>query len=351
LASDPLARIKRESIARRRLNRILESHVVANDRILEQKISDAGPGPQRINPHILTPVRKEMSSEGLISVLPAAGVPWYHLTSVSETAVSVRLNELAPIHARTTNAAFANRLGQVLEIAIFRALQQQTSLGFMGGFRGLDKHDDRKPYSKSEPPSMLSGRDIGPKNLDFIVTSADGDHAGIEAKNIRQWMYPDRTEIRDLLWKCCVLDVVPVLIARRIHYSTFSVLHPCGVILHQMFTQLYPATEADLAAAVRHKGSLGYHDVRVGNEPDARLLKFIGTNLPKLISPAREKFNIYKDLLFGFATEEHKYASFAARVKRRMRGEPEDGFPEEPDADYYDGDDVPEPDDPDSHDS
>jgi hypothetical protein len=347
MPADPLARLAREAIARKRLRRILETHGVANDRILEQKIADAGPGNQRINPHILTPVRKEMIAEGVISVLTAAGAPWYHLTATNQSVVTARLTELAALHARTNQPAFANRLGQVLEIAIFRALQQQTAIRFMGGFRGLDKHDDSKPYSKSEPPSMLSGRDIGKKNLDYIVMSADGDYAGIEAKNIRQWVYPARAEIRDLLWKCCTLDVVPVLIARRIHYSTFSVLHPCGVILHQMFTQLYPATEAELAERVRHKGSLGYHDVRVGNEPDARLVKFLGANLPKLIAPAREKFNIFKDLLLAFATDEHSYASFAARVKRRMRGEPEDGFPAEREDDYYE---ESEPDDPDPDD-
>ena len=37
--------------------------------------------------------------------------------------------------------------------------------------------------------------------------------AGIEVKNIREWLYPNREEVRELLLKCCTLNVVPVLIA------------------------------------------------------------------------------------------------------------------------------------------
>ena len=85
------------------------------------------------------------------------------------------------------------------------------------------------------------------------------------------------------------------------------------------------------------KTLLGYHDVRVGNEPDARLLRFIHTNLPTLLPKARVQFDSFKDLLCGYASGEHSYKSFAARVKRRLRGEPEDlpaPEPEPEDIDY-----------------
>ncbi len=137
--------------------------------------------------------------------------------------------------------------------------------------------------------------------------------------------------IRELLLKCCSLHVVPVLIARRIHYSTFSVLSPCGVILHETFSQLYPNTAHELADRVKDKTTLGYHDVRVGNEPDHRLLRFIDTNLPALLPAARDKFERFADLLSEYADGRHPYKSFAARVKRRVKGEPEDLPPfEEP---------------------
>ena len=69
------------------------------------------------------------------------------------------------------------------------------------------------------------------KRLDFLVHDLAAGYAGIEVKNLREWLYPDRVEIHELLLKCCALDVVPVLIARRIHYSTYSVLNACGVTI------------------------------------------------------------------------------------------------------------------------
>jgi hypothetical protein len=66
-----------------------------------------------------------------------------------------------------------------------------------------------------------------------------------------------------------------VLIARRIPFVTFTVLGKFGLIIHQTYNQLLPASEAALAVKVRDKMLLGYHDVRTTNQPDTRLLKFI----------------------------------------------------------------------------
>ncbi len=69
--------------------------------------------------------------------------------------------------------------------------------------------------------------------------------------------------------------------------------------------------------------------MRLGDAPDARLVRFIHTNLPALLAAAREKFERFADLLSQYADGTHSYKSFAARVRRRLRGEPED-LPEEP---------------------
>jgi hypothetical protein len=91
-----------------------------------------------------------------------------------------------------------------------------------------------------------------------------------------------------------------------------------------------PRAAAALASRVKDKNALGYHDVRVGNDPDRRLIRFIHDNLPKLLPKARIAFDAYKDLLQEYAMGNHDYKSFAARVRRRMRGEPEDLPPFEP---------------------
>ncbi len=320
----------RHDLAARRLRNILSSYVVASTRTLEQKIADAGPVNQRIDPHILTETRNTLIQKGEIQILHKGSVRWYYLSSADLALVRARVLELDTLHRQTQKPLFVMLVGQALEIATFRALQSQATLNYFGHFSDLDAHDDSSLYSKEEPPSSLSGRQIpSGKTLDFLVQHPQSGYAGIEIKNIREWLYPDRTEIRELLFKCCALDVVPILIARRIHYATFSVLNPCGVLIHQTFNQVYPNSGKDLAEKVKDKTLLGYHDVRVGNHPDIRLTRFIHEHLPMLLPQARQSFDAFKDLLEGYGNGEHSYRSFAARVKRRLRREPEDiGDPE-----------------------
>jgi len=115
------------------------------------------------------------------------------------------------------------------------------------------------------------------------------------------------------------------LIARRIHFSTFAVFSKCGLIIHQTYNQLFPESDADLAGKVRDKRLLGYHDVRLGNKPDPRLIKFVTQNLPNTAPWARAKFEEHKDLIEAYTTDQMQYEQFAARVLRRSRGENEDG--------------------------
>jgi hypothetical protein len=316
------SRGERLEIARKRIGSILKKHTVATMRILEQKISDAGPSGQRVDPHILTFARNQLMDAGEILSTRRKGMQWFHLPDTRPDDIASRLSVLGPIHDRTAAQDFCKRSGQSLEIAIYRGLSAGT-LHFFGAFLDLDAHDDSILYSKEEPPRVVSGRRLpGDTRLDFTVIHPEAGPAGIEAKNIREWIYPDRAEIMDLLRKCCEIDAVPVLIARRIPYGTFSVLHAAGVLIHQTYNQLYPASDADLAALVRDKTLLGYHDVRCGNLPDPRLRKFLNVDLPALLPEARERFSRFSDLLRRYGNREIDYAEFTARVRRRENREP-----------------------------
>jgi hypothetical protein len=320
-----ITRTERHELAKKRLINVLRKHGIATARTLEMKISDAGPFNQRIDPHILTEARDDLIDQDIIQRRHDHGTRWFNLTRSEPLIVESRLTELGNLHRQTTNRLFGQLIGQTLEIAVFRALESQNTLDYFGNYPNLDAHDDSTLYSKEEPPSFLSGRRLtGNQKLDFLVNHRGAGYAGIEVKNVREWFYPNRSEIRELLIKCCALDVVPVLIARRIHFSTFSVLNPCGVIVHETFNQLYPYTGQELADQVKQKTLLGYHDVHVGNAPDDRLINFTHNNLPAVLPKARQIFDAFKDLLCAYSSLEISYESFAARVKRRMRGEPED---------------------------
>ncbi|MCH7750057.1 MAG: hypothetical protein IH939_18380, partial [Acidobacteria bacterium] len=233
--------------------------------------------------------------------------------------------EQEPIHQALQAGSLTSRMGQALEIAVFKALKTQSSLKFFGRCRDLDAHDDSQLYSKEEPPNYIGIRETPTdQRLDFLVRHPEAGWAGIEVKNIREWLYPNRVEIIDFLYKCTVLDAVPVLIARRFPWVTFHVLGICGVVVHQNYNQLLPVADSPLAEQAKHKRLLGYHDIRLGNEPDARLIHFIHDNLPEVLPSALEKFDEYKDLLAAFSAREMDYDEFAGRVRRRNQGLPED---------------------------
>ena len=297
-------------------------------RTLEQKISDAGPYDQRVDPHILTEARRNLADAGQLSFYddhPTTG-RWYYLRETPELKWQHRLDKLRPIAHRIQTGNRGKLIGQALEIAVYKSLKQahaEHHLHFLGGFPELDD-DDSRLFQKEEP-QMVNGRSLpGRQALDFYVIHPTAGVAGIEVKNIREWIYPESEEIRETVSKCCVLDAVPVVICRRYSYSTYSVLHKCGVLLFQNYNQLYPVSETELADKARHKRLLGYHDIRVGNTPSSRLLAFIGENLPRILPAARERFDQYRDLLSDFADENKSYKSFAGRARRRSDGVDED---------------------------
>jgi len=195
----------------------------------------------------------------------------------------------------------------------------------LGAYTDLYEHDDSNLYIKEEPPSSLDGNSLpGKQKLDFVFSHPVSGWAGIEVKNKREWMYPSNSDVRELLGKCLALEAVPVLIARRIPFVTFRVLSPCGLVIHQTYNQRFPASERALASKLREKTLLGYHDIRLGNDPDARLTKFIGADLPKILPNARSRFDRYRDLLEPYGRGDMPYEEFAARVRRRQLGVDED---------------------------
>jgi hypothetical protein len=198
----PISRRNRRALAEKRLISVLRTHTIATARTLEQKISDAGPLNQRIDPHVLTEARRSLSARGVIRPRTGKYCDWFHLADAAPDEVDRRLTEQQQVHDRMCEHKFTTRLGQTLEIAVFKALQSQTAITFFGGFRDLDEHDDSTKYKKIEPPETVSGKSVEGGIFDFLLISQEVRPAGLEAKNVREWLYPDREEVRDLLVKC-----------------------------------------------------------------------------------------------------------------------------------------------------
>jgi hypothetical protein len=141
--------------------------------------------------------------------------------------------------------------------------------------------------------------------------------AGIEVKNYRTWLYPDTTEVKEMLWKCADIGAVPVLMARRVPFITFRLLNLSGCLVYQHYKQLYAKADSDLADLVRDKDLLGYHDVRAGNEPDGRMSRFVGELLPDLIGDARPRFEVFRGVHHAYGRGDLNYASWVRLILER----------------------------------
>ena len=281
---------ERLALARRRILSVLKAQRVCSGRTLENKIADAGPTNMRIDPHVITNALRQAGRDGQVRVMRRQTAHWYTLPSLPEPEINSRLAELEPIQRAFAQGGFVTRVGQALEIAIYRSLASNNALDLLGGFLDLAKHGDDVLYRREEPPSLWRGNSYLRGKLDFIVIGRHTAIAGgVEVKNLREWIYPDRQEVKDLLKKCCALDLVPILIGRRIHYTTTRLLVPRGGIVRETYNQRIPETDVWLAQRAKSKQLLGYHDIRLGNQPDARMLGF-AEQLPSLLPTARRKF-------------------------------------------------------------
>lgn len=294
------------------------------------EIAVGGPYGQRINPHLITAGKQLLMREGSLATTSRHNVPWYYLPDADSDFVEQRFVAQEETHRQTMHPKFTKRLGQTLEIAVQRAVSASTQMEYFGRFHELDEHDDATLYRKEEPPSHVGNRSLpGKQKLDFLVNvnQAALGWAGIEVKNTRPWIYPRDPEMFALLQKCISLNVVPVLIARRIAYVTKHLFRPCGVITWETLRQRYPSVDVELASRARHKRLLGYADIALGNEADPPLLKFGSQTLQAIIPEARERFDANKDLLTPYAFGDITYEEFAARLRRRIEGLNEDFDP------------------------
>src|SRR5260370_10547567 len=178
-----LSRKELRALARKRIASVLRTHVVSNERTLEQKISDAGPTNQRVEPHILTEALRELQTTQEIVATTIGRTPWYNLSSAASSEIESRLSLLVPIYEATQTGEMRTRLGQTLEIATYNSLlKYETKQQFLGYFSDLAAHADEQRYTKVNPPQVVGRRTLKKGRLDFVVFGAGGP-AGIEVKH------------------------------------------------------------------------------------------------------------------------------------------------------------------------
>jgi hypothetical protein len=99
------------------------------------------------------------------------------------------------------------------------------------------------------------------------------------------------------------LDAVPVLVTRKLPYTSFVLFGKIGMVGYQTHFQFFhPVVEPELDR-VKSVDGLGYKDIRCTLEPDANMITFFGKTLPGIAAKFKARFTAKKKLLQYFADD------------------------------------------------
>ncbi len=99
--------------------------------VCSNRDSDAGPNPQRVDPHLLTKARIALANKGILHTTLSNRNQWHYLADSDRDFVNQRFLELTALHAQTEIRSFTDRMGDTAEIAVLKAMQQ-NNLNFFG---------------------------------------------------------------------------------------------------------------------------------------------------------------------------------------------------------------------------
>jgi hypothetical protein len=330
--------LERITIAKKRIGSILDREIVAHQKTLEQKIAEQGPVSQRVDPHLIGLAIMDLQELRRLRTHhhPATrDAGWYSNLLTPDPAVQARLADLAPLYASVSGSGFGNLTGDALEIVVFKCLDDifaaSPRFAYQGHFHLSDPKDTHNRYRKTQPPKTI-GPHTTTKEADFIQFGHDTGPVCIECKNYREWIYPHHGIIKDLIIKADDLGAVPVLIARRIHYTAkTNLLEPAGIVAHETYFQYYPADHSELAEKVRHKRSLGFTDVMASEQPHPRTRKFFDTILPRILPEMNSRWISSRTALREYAVGNINLAQLYTEIGSRAGGKWQDYEDLEPD--------------------
>jgi hypothetical protein len=99
----------------------------------------------------------------------------------------------------------------------------------------------------------------------------------VEVKSIREWIYPTSSELYQVLHKCVLLKqahpdmpIVPILVCRRAHKTTFFMAKQLGFVVIEMEAQ-FVGTTVEEHELLEVRNGLAFGDLYRGYGPSLRV--------------------------------------------------------------------------------
>jgi hypothetical protein len=209
-ARQKMSKPERLALARRRIENILRERILCTEKQLESKISESGPEDKLCDPHVLSEALKQLKRERRVDSLDGpSGSKFYFMKSVYDPSSVVhnkRRDYLFQLYERYRSASQKQPLcGDVLESFIWKRMNNSSIYTPMG--------------SQSHPIIHFGTVQL-PGALDLILIPKFKSNSAVlvEAKNIREWIYPTSIELWQLIQKAIVfsetgMETVPVIVS------------------------------------------------------------------------------------------------------------------------------------------
>jgi len=300
-------------LAQRRVLNILRTRRIASQAQLEAKICEAGPGNMRANPHYITQALTSLQNEDRIQQPETV--------SLTPQGPQTKLFTL-PSWDPTSNASDRERLERIIPAyrEYLRFQNQDNGVSLETVVQEAIKRSEQFTWH-NEPGRAPPG---GTKFSGIDITGPEGtlDHylvhnqipIGVEDKNHRDWFYPGDPHIRTLLGKCVSYHMLPVLVTRRVHFTTRLVFSRLGAIALETYFQFIQPKHEQPLADVRHKDGVGFADIRFTDIPPAHVTNLFSKLLPNLIPRSWETFNNNINLIRDYSEEKITYRELTVEL-------------------------------------
>lgn len=294
-----MEKTQRLLLARKRIKNILRDRLIANEKQLETKISEAGPLNQRCDPHVVNLALKELQSEDVvIQRKDTTGAKFFVLADVFDQSLiphQERENQILRLYALYRKLSSKQSIcGDILEDLIWDAVEKTKCYAPIG--------------SRAHPVLHFGSFEL-PGQLDLIAIFTKGSPFTVlgEAKNIREWIYPSSKELWELIYKAVVYAentgqlVVPVFVTRKIQYSTRLFFRTIGILGAQMHNQYFHPDVEDKLLEIKSKDGFGFHNITTDTTTPAWLIKWFTKTVPEQATVVNQRFVDALPILKQFA--------------------------------------------------
>lgn len=314
---------KWNTIANKRIHNILRDRRISYSSHFEIKISEAGPSYMRAEPHIISNVLRDMIANGEIKNF----VPT-NLDNRNTASFYVPLNfKGAADYSRSRSFVEWRNLflwatqrseycGYVLEKMIFDCVLKTDKYHVLGSAPDFNEAGKLVKSAGSEilnyQGNLVYKGDSGSGFDLFVIHKNTDTPIGIEAKNIRDWIYPASLEVWRAIARACTLECLPVLIARKISYiSKAGFFANFGILgfetnFQYISQKIQPDSKYKFKEKVIHKDYLGFADIKLIKPKDTtpqHIINFFDNTLDNYAEEYFQKFMENKDLLKKYAID------------------------------------------------